>query len=292
MAFFSIFLAWFFIFLFTSGLAGIACGIIGLIITANKRRAGTPLPKVLNVIFPIVLSIGITLAMIPVSLFSLVFIDSIVSATEEESFVQTDITIDEAGYQDEKFTADGVKYSVLDFTLTYEDDDVDSEPIFTYKGGSLLNMWDCGNYCAVENEQGFDLVSDGCGTLFCPDSQREEIIEYYTDVSNFNAYYDDWDESRFKLSKKDKKTVEKLMDTDIDSLPEKRIALEDAEEFVIELESSDELLYVNTYNFLIFNKKLYVVEDWDYDEDDNCIYVMKKLPEDIADAILKIHNLG
>ena len=286
MAFFSMFLIWIFIFLFTSGIAGIVCGIIGLIITANKRRAGTPLPKVLNVIFPIVLSIGITLAMIPVSLFSLVFIDSIVSCVDEENFVQTDIVIDESGYQDEKFTADGVKYSVLDFTLTY---DVDNEPIFTYKG-DFFNLWDCGNYYAVENEQDFDLVSDGCGTLFCPDSQRDEIIEYYTDSANYNAYYDDWDESRFKLSKKDKKVARELIDADIESLPEKRIAIEDAEEFSIELESIDELLYVDTYNFLIFNKKLYLVEDWDYDEDDNCVYIMKKLPEDIAEKIIEIHR--
>ncbi len=280
----------FFILLLEIGTAAIVCGIIGLVILNKKRRAGTPLPKVLGVIFPIVLSIGIATAAIPVTFLSYLVADGIMySVMESEDFVQTDITIDEVGYQDEKFTANGVVYEVLDFTLTFEED-IASEPVFTYKGDGLFSASECGNYYSVENEQGFDLVSDGCETLFCPTTEKERVIEYYTDITRLNVYYDDWGECRYKLSSDEKQVVQKLLDTDIESLPEEKIVLEDAEEFGIEVVSRDKLLYVKNYEFLIFNKKLYAVTDYEYMDDYDCKYTMRKLPDDIADKILAIHQ--
>ena len=270
-----------------AGIAGAVCAVIGLVVLSAKRRAGTPLPKVLNVLFSITLSIGIAIAMIPVTIFVGILVDSIVSAVDGEDFVQTDITIEESGYQGTRFTADGVVYEVLDFSLVY---DGQYEPIFTYKSYDLLNMGDCGNYYAIPNEQDFDLVSDGCGTVFCPESEKEQVIEYYTDASNFNAYYDDWGENRFKITDKEKISVDELADIDFDALPEKSVVLEDAEEFSIALESCDKLLFIDSYNFLVLDKKLYFVEEWSYDEDDNCTYILKQLPDDIAKRLIKIYK--
>ena len=51
-----------------------------------------------------------------------------------------------------------------------------------------------------------ETVSDGYtlrGILNEVEKEKEEVIEYYTDVSNFNAYYDDWGENRFKITDKE-----------------------------------------------------------------------------------------
>ena len=76
-------------------------------------------------------------------------------------FVETDIVIEENGYQDARFTADGVVYEVLDFEAN--DDAYIENPIFTYKTEGFLNRSQCGNYYKVENPQGFNIVADYYG---------------------------------------------------------------------------------------------------------------------------------
>ena len=185
-------------FLFVIGVIGIAVGVVGLIVCGKRKKAGELSGRILTVVFAIVLSIGFVIALIPVGFFSLIVI---VNSVPLDGFVETDIVIEENGYQDTRFTADGVVYEVLDFQIY--DSDAISEPIFTYKTAGFLKGSQCGNYYAVENYQGFNLVSDEFGLLFSPIEERERIIAYYTDLENLCGYYDDWDDREFKLSDDD-----------------------------------------------------------------------------------------
>ena len=146
-----------FLLLFILGTAGVVLGITGIVVSNNKKREGQPVPKVLCTIFSAILAIGIVIAMIPVSIFSLILADSVINAsTMEDEFVETDIEIDEIGYQDERFTSDGVVYESLDFTLTCEEE-VAEVPMFSYREDGLFGMFAGGYYCLVENEHGLTL---------------------------------------------------------------------------------------------------------------------------------------
>lgn len=280
----------FLIWLLQAGAVGIVCGIIGLVVVGKKRRAGTPVPNVLNVIFSIVLSMGIAIIMIPAVFFSYIVVENVVDGiVPPEDFVQTDIEIDEIGFQEKRFTANGVVYEVLDLSLTYETD-VEEQPVFTYKEDGLFGASQYGNYYSVKNSQGFDLVSDGCGTLFCPVTEKERVIEYYTDISRCNAYYDDWDGRYYRLTDGEKQSVSELLDTDTKELPQKTVVLEEADEFEISFISEDRFIYVKDYSFLVLDGELYCVSEYEYEDDYNCKYTMNKLPDKIAQALLAIHD--
>ena len=275
----------FFVFLLIAGTIGIIAGIIGLIIGGKKRKNGNPIPKVLTVVFALVLSIGILITLIPVGFFSFIVI---VNSMPPDGFVETEVVIDENGYQDTRFTAGGVVYEVLDFQVY--DSDAISNPIFTYKTDGFLNGSQCGNYYAINNNQGFNLVSDEFGLLFCPVEEKERVITYYTDISNLDVYYDNWNERKFKLSDKETESVRDFLEIDIDLLYQEQIVLDDAEEFEIKLICNEGLVYVESHWFLIFNDELYYVYDSDFAEDDGLQYTLIKLPTAVSAPLLNIHR--
>ncbi len=277
----------FFVFLLIVGRIGLVAGAIGLIISRKKRKKGKPISKVLTVVFAIVLSISIPITLIPVGFFSFIVI---VNTMPPDGFVETEVVIDENGYQDTRFTADGVVYEVLDFQVY--DNNAISNPIFTYKTVGFLNGSQCGNYYAINNNQDFNLVSDEFGLLFCPVEEREHVITYYTDIANLDGYYDDWEGREFKLSDDEKEAIQYFGDLDISSLHQEQIVLEDAEEFEIKLVCKENLIYVESHWFLIFNDELYYVYDSDFAEDDGLQYTLIKLPDAVSEPLLNIHQRG
>lgn len=277
----------FFVFLLIVGTIGLVAGAIGLIISRKKRKKGKPISKVLTVVFAIVLSISIPITLIPVGFFSFIVI---VNTMPPDGFVETEVVIDENGYQDTRFTADGVVYEVLDFQVY--DNNAISNPIFTYKTVGFLNGSQCGNYYAINNNQDFNLVSDEFGLLFCPVEEREHVITYYTDIANLDGYYDDWEGREFKLSDDEKEAIQYFGDLDISSLHQEQIVLEDAEEFEIKLVCKENLIYVESHWFLIFNDELYYVYDSDFAEDDGLQYTLIKLPDAVSEPLLNIHQRG
>lgn len=236
----------FFVFLLIVGTIELVVGAIGLIISRKKRKKGSPIPKALTIVFAVLLSIGILITFITVGFFSFIVIVNIMPL---DGFVETEVVIDENGYQDTRFTADGVVYEVLDFQVY--DTDAISNPIFTYKTAGFLNGSQCGNYYAINNNQDFNLVSDEFGLLFCPVEERERVITYYTDIANLDGYYDDWNESEFKLSDKETESVRDFLEIDIDLLQQEQIVLEDAEEFEIKFVCKENLIYVESHWFLV-----------------------------------------
>ena len=101
----------FFLILLAIGIIGIVAGIIGLIIGGKRRKAGKTFSPVLSVIFSVILSIGFMITLIPVGFFSFIVI---VNSVPPDGFVETEIVIEENGYQDTRFTAAGIVYEVLD----------------------------------------------------------------------------------------------------------------------------------------------------------------------------------
>ena len=277
----------FFVFLLIVGTIGLVAGAIGLIISRKKRKKGKPISKVLTVVFAIVLSISILITLIPIGFFSFIVI---VNTMPPDGFVETEVVIDENGYQDTRFTADGVVYEVLDFQVY--DADAISDPIFTYKTDGFLNGSQCGNYYAINNNQDFNLVSDEFGLLFCPVEEKERVITYYTDISNLDGYYDNWEGRELKLSGDEKKAIQYFWNLDISSLHQEQIVLKDAEEFEIKLVCKENLIYVESHWFLIFNDELYYVHDSDFAEDDGLQYTLIKLPDAVSEPLLNIHQRG
>ena len=275
----------FFVFLLIAGTIGIIAGIIGLIIGCKKRKNGNPIPKVLTVVFAVVLSIGIIITLMPVGFFTFIVI---VNSMPPDGFVETEVVIDENGYQDTRFTADGVVYEVLDFEVY--DTDAISNPIFSYKTDGFLNGSQCGNYYAIDNNQGFNLVSDEFGLLFCPIEETESVIAYYTEISNLDGYYDNWEGREFKLTGDEKGTIQYFWDLDISSLHQEQIVLENAEEFEIKLVCKENLIYVKSHWFLIFKDELYYVYDSNFAEDDGLQYTLIKLPDAVSEPLLNIHR--
>ena len=275
----------FFGFLLIAGTIGIIAGIVGLIIGCKKRKNGNPSPKVLTAVFAVVLSISIIITLIPVGFFSFIVI---VNEMPPDGFVETEIVIEENGYQDTRFTADGVIYEVLDFQVY--DTDAISNPIFTYKTDGFLNGSQCGNYYVINNNQGFNLVSDEFGLLFCPIEERESVIAYYTDIANLDGYYDNWEGQELKLSGDKKEAIRYFLNLDISSLHQEQIILEDAEEFEIKLVCKENLIYVESHWFLILNDVLYYVYDSDFAEDDGLQYTLIKLPDAVSEPLLNIHR--
>lgn len=267
------------------GTFGILAGIVGLIIGRKRRMAKKPLSKALTAVFAVILSIGVTITLIPVGFFTFIVM---VNSTPPDGFVETEIVIEENGYQDTRFTADGVVYEVLDFEVY--DTDAISNPVFSYKTDGFLNRSQCGNYYAIDNNQGFNLVSDEFGLLFCPVEERENVITYYMDIANLDGYYVDWNEREFKLSYKETELVRDFLEMDIDLLYQEQIVLDGAEEFEIKLICNEGLVYVESHWFLILNDVLYYVYDSDFAEDDGLKYTLIKLPDSVSEPLLHIHR--
>ena len=272
-----------FVLLLFLGLGGFIVGLIGVIIASSRKKRGEPCPTSVLVAFSVVLVVGMSMAAISTGFFShVVWLNTM----PPDSYVETDIVIEENGYQDTRFTADGVVYEVLDFEV-YEVGD----PVFSYQTEGFWNASQCGNYYVVENEQGFDLVTDGCGLLFCPIDQKDAVVAYYTDTANLVAYYEDWDRE-FKLLDEEYKNALKVLELDTDALPLTRITMDEANTFEIEFVCQDGVVVVANFSFLVLDGGLYYVHSFDFAEysDDGIVYMLGELPSDIQEDLLSIYN--
>ncbi|MBP3392161.1 MAG: hypothetical protein J6L76_05160 [Clostridia bacterium] len=281
-----VFLILFFILLLAAGLELIAAGIVGLVIRRKRRKNGKLFPGILTAVSAVLLSLGIVTVSIPVHFFSFIVV---VNVTPPEDFVETDIVIEENGYQDTRFTADGVVYEVLDLYVCEEEPL--STPIFTYKYKGFFNASQNGNYYQIENEPGFHLVSDSFGCLFAPVEEREQILAYYADWANLDGYYDDWEERTFKISGDEKQVVQNFLNMDIDSLPQQKIAVKDAQEFSIEIICKEGIVFVESCPFVSFNNRVYYLQETRYLE--NAVeYTLTELPAETEAVLLHIHQSG
>ena len=250
----------FFIVLFIFAFVGIALSIVGIIIFSKLSKKGKRFAKPLSVVSIVVLIISIILSLIPTFFFAFI---AYVNTIPPEDFIETEIVIEENGYQDTKFTADGTIYHSLD--LEVFDHSYIKEPIFSYKTSGFLNGSQCGNYYKVENANNYNLVCDYYGLLFAPEDEKQMVLNYYLEKSNQKWSYFVEDQIV-------------LIDDAIATLLSNQIEQDDYElvEFsagdleIIELvkTSKDELILYDYHSLTIYDNKIYYVCSMMFEDED------------------------
>lgn len=138
----------------------------------KRARAGGRWARFIRGLAVPAIIFGLIGVILPLIYFGFILYES---ATPPDDFVETAIVIEEEGYQDERFTADGVTYLRLPFNDAVQH----GEPVFAYKekGWYTASQW--GNYYRIENGVGCDLVSNRYSGLFCPEDQYDRVVEAY-----------------------------------------------------------------------------------------------------------------
>ncbi len=275
----------FFIGLLIFGFIPLILGVVGLIIGAVRKKNGKNTPKAIKPLSIIAIVIGVLIMAIPVAFFGEVFIRN---ATLREGVTITDIVIEEYGYQDERFTADGVVYVACELYTHLPVSKADA--VFTYKyGDSILDRSQIGNYYSVENPYGFDLVCNRHGQLFCPESQYSAVMKHFDNIEGYR-----WEVYDTPFSEE----ASKMLDVFIEDPAVKgtviTIDYDDAESVIIDKMSPDGLIEIYDeylYCALIYEDEVYYIRDEDFSVDDEKVtYTIVPMPPVIADEILNAYN--
>ena len=179
--------------IFLGGVGPLVGGIVGLCVIRKKemRRKG-----LVTGLLVTLLVFGALMTLLPVGFVGFVLLSNFRTDIIAES---TNAAIEGAGYPGETFTADGVVYEMLPVYIDFEYCSDNSEPVFTYTWKDILGRDVPGNLFRVENPQNLDLIWDGCGMLYCPVDQVDEVMAYYSSMEDIRWAYiattwaDDWD---------------------------------------------------------------------------------------------------
>ena len=269
------------------GLIGTVTGAVGLIVSLRRQKKGLLLSRTLPIVSAIFLAVGIGLMSTAAGLASVVVA---VNATPPAGFVETETVIEEQGYQDTYFTADGVQYEVTGFYVV--DDAVIGDAIFTYKVDGFLNKSQWGNYYKVHNTEGFSFVCDDYGLIFAPSEQRQRIVSYYMTFQNLSCYYYNGtdDEQQIPLTDEEKNDVRRFWNAELSDIKVLQQIPESPVEFWIELMSLDGTLYITALWFVELDGELCFVSEINPIDGDTYEYVLYELPERHATRLLAIHN--
>lgn len=275
----------FFVFLLIVGIIGILSGIIGLIVCRKRKNVDSSFGKILTAVFTVILCISIGITVLPVGFFSFIIL---VNTLPPDGFVETDIIIEEDGYQDTRFTANGVVYEVTEYYVS--DTEIELVPIFTYKTKGFLNGSQCGNYYKFEANGGFPLVCDEFGTIFCTYNKKPDLEQYYSDPQNLTAYYDNGEETRKELSETDYNALQGFLKNDLNSLSSQSMVADDSEQFVIDITGKDGIICTESHWFVIISDKVYYEKSSFWGENDRVEYNLIELPKGLSDTLISIHN--
>lgn len=156
------------------GLAALVGGIVGLCIIHKKDFPRKGLATGLLIA---ALVLGTLMMLLPIGFVGFILFSNFSVVSD---FTETDIVIEEPGYPEQSFTADGVVYEMLPVCTNFDYCIDHSEPVFTFTWEDLLGVETFGNLYRVENPQDFDLIWDGCDVLYCPADQTETVMAYYS----------------------------------------------------------------------------------------------------------------
>lgn len=274
----------FFIWLLIVGLSGIELSIAGIIVSSIFSKKGKRFAKPLKVVSIILLTFCALITLIPTGYFSFIFV---ANTMPPEDYVETEITIEENGYQDERFTADGKVYEVIDLYVNNED--YLDNPIYSYKTSGLLNGSQCGNYYAVENTNNFDLVCDWFGLLFAPIDEKQEVLDYYLSIENQDYYYYDYSkEESILIDENFTKSLNEFLSKDLSNEDAITSSLEDIDSYDIDVISSDKLIYVTSYYFVYLNDSMYYIYESTFIEDVGFEHTLILLDEQLKTHFINI----
>ncbi len=165
------------------GFFGIAAGIVGLILFNKARKKGKKFGKPLIAVSAVVLALSVLITVLPVGWGVFLFK---VNTDIPDDYVETEIVIEENGYQEKAFTANGVKYECVEIEdVVACGEEYFSNPIFSYRTENFADRDLWGNYYKIENENGFNIVAGMFGQFFCPVDEKEKVTAFYNDDNNF-----------------------------------------------------------------------------------------------------------
>ena len=156
------------------GIAALVGGIVGLCIIHKKDFPRKGLATGLLIA---ALVLGALMILLPIGFVGFILFSNFSVVSD---FTETDIVIEEPGYPEQSFTADGVVYEMLPVCTNFDYCMDHSEPVFTYTWEDLLDVETFGNLYRVENPQDFGLIWDGCDVLYCPADQTDAVMAYYS----------------------------------------------------------------------------------------------------------------
>lgn len=267
---------------------GVIGGIIGIVYSKKLKANNNPKSKKVAVtsLICLLVCLAILLNVAPITAIN------IFSQPDEKFYVETDIVIKESGYQEKKFTANGIVYEAIDFEIN--NFDAVKEPVFTYKANYIL--WtEGGNYFKVENAQGFDIVSDEFGNVFCPKKDKDKVLKFYSDISKmsgFIGYYDDnYDYKEIKIDIDKNECVKKLIKLDNSKLKNINIFANSDKEFYIYLYCNEKIFKLKEYWLIQKDGKVYYLDEEEtastFSENN---YVAYQIPEDISTELFALYS--
>lgn len=213
-------------------------------------------------------------------------------ALPDDSYVKTDIVIAENGYQDQRFTADGVVYEALPLTV---DDVACSEKataVFTYKTEGFLNGYLTGNYYRIQNEKGFDLIWNGLDRLFAPADEKDAVLAYYfgeaIDWKRYDyANAEGGDPDGISVPSEVAAAMQAYLMLDVKSLPTQKLILEEYTTLSIAGRSSDGFV-LHDHWFVVAEGIVYVELDRTETNDQRIELTLAALPEEISAPLAKL----
>ena len=238
-----------------SGLSGMLIGGIGLLVLRKKRRAGEAVEPGARLAFGFVLGGGSVAFLLPSLVIALLVI---FHSTPPEGFVETDIVIEEQGYQSQRFTADGVIYETLDVYL--RGFGMASDAVFTYKVDGFWNASEWGNYFTVENPHGFRLVCDEYGLLFAPREELDRVKHVYS-VSAESVLSCRLESGATRpLSSDTQKRLLDFLRNDADRAPVIEVRISEPRCLEVLQVSADGLVLLDSYQLVAYRDKVYLVQ--------------------------------
>lgn len=165
-------------------------GLLFFFLRRRGRRKGTPKRRH-AVLAGVFLTLGIAACALPVG--DWLFLRS-VNASASGSYANTGRVV-EGGYQEGTFTVDGVTYERMNVTAS--DLCPKGDAVFSWDAGSgwgrFFGYHNRGNYYAVENTPGLDLIRDGgiWRRMWCRSDQLAQARAWYGDGANYLWYLTD-----------------------------------------------------------------------------------------------------
>lgn len=239
-------------------LNGFVCmliGGIGLLVLRKKRRAGEAVEPGARLAFGFVLGGGSVAFLLPSLVIALLVI---FHSTPPEGYVETDIVIEEQGYQSQRFTANGVVYETLDVCL--RGFGMASDAVFTYKVDGFWNASEWGNYFTVENPHGFRLVCDEYGLLFAPQEELDRVKHVYSASAESVLSCRLESGATRPLSLDAQKRLLDFLRNDVDRAPVIELRIADPRYLEVLQISTDGLVLLETYQLVAYRDKVYLMQ--------------------------------
>lgn len=209
-------------------------GLVFLYFRYRGKKKGTQ-KKWYTVLAGIFLVLGVGACTLPVGYW--LFLRT-ANSSMDKGYVNTGKMVD-GGFQDGTFTVDGVTYERLEMSRSGLCPR--GEAVFSWDSGTawehFFGYYNRGNYFAVENALGLDLICDdgGYSRLWCRSDQLAQANAWYGDKANYQWYLHNYD---YDTGDRSYTLLESLEDRSaLDSLLELAAEEQEGEEFTFPRET-------------------------------------------------------